>query len=118
MFNFWETLAIAIIPAAISFALSYWGLRYERKKYFMDTSPERAAKHFLEHSSFTDRNFKTLQKYLGGWDKDEDELRRILVRAGAVRTFRQESDGTESEWWTLLSRIPEKIEKQKKKSAK
>ena len=66
---------------------------------------EETAKHFLNHKSFTDRSFETLQKNLGGFA--DDELRRILVRAGAIRTFRE--DG--SEWWRLLSRMDEFIEK-------
>ena len=40
--------------------------------------------------------------------------RRILVRAGAIRTFRDETNGNKTEWWALLSRVPEKIEKKNK----
>jgi hypothetical protein len=66
---------------------------------------ERTVKHFLNHKSYTDRSFETLQKHLGGFE--DDELRKILVRAGAIRTYR--TDG--SEWWRLLSRMDEFIEK-------
>ena len=59
----------------------------------------------------TIRSFVTLKNYLGGFE--DDELRKILVRAGAIRTFRD--DG--SEWWRLLSRMEEYIDsKQKVKS--
>jgi hypothetical protein len=68
---------------------------------------ERTVKHFLNHKSYTDRSFETLQKHLGGFE--DDELRKILVRAGAIRTYR--ADG--SEWWRLLSRMDEFIEKKK-----
>ena len=77
-------------------------LREEHKTEFI---AETTAKHFLNHKSYTDRSFETLKKHLGGFD--DDELRKILVRAGAIRNYRD--DG--SEWWRLLSRMDEFIEK-------
>lgn len=68
---------------------------------------EKTVLYYLKHKGYTDRSFKLLSKRLGGFE--EDELRKILVRAGAVRYIRK--DG--SEWWRLLSRIDEVIEKQK-----
>lgn len=65
---------------------------------------EETARHFLSHRGYTDRSFEVLQKHLGGFA--DDELRKILVRAGAIRTYRE--DG--SEWWRLLSRMDEYIE--------
>ncbi|MEO9870954.1 hypothetical protein [Ekhidna sp.] len=82
-------------------------LKVKREEFKTEFMAEDTAKHFLEHKSYTDRSFETLQKHLGGFE--EDELRKILVRAGAIRTFRQ--DG--SEWWRLLSRMDEYIEKVK-----
>jgi hypothetical protein len=70
---------------------------------------ENTAKHFLSHKSFTDRSFETLRNHLGGFD--DDELRKILVRAGAIRVSRD--DG--SEWWRLLSRMDEYIETKRAK---
>ena len=69
---------------------------------------EQTALHFLSHKSYTDRSFSTLKKHLGGFE--DDELRKILVRAGAVRIYRD--DGTE--WWRLLSRMEEFIQKKNK----
>ena len=114
--TFWETLGIAVIPAVIAGLIAYFGNRVDILKYKADSMAERSAKHFLEHSSFTDRSFNTLKKYLGGWDNDEDELRRILVRAGAVRVFRKEKNN--EEWWYLLSRAGERLKKIKEKEAK
>lgn len=79
-------------------------MREENKTEFM---AEETAKHFLEHKSYTDRSFETLKKHLGGFE--DDELRKILVRAGAIRTFRSD----DSEWWRLLSRMDEFIENKK-----
>jgi len=64
---------------------------------------EQTAMHYLSHKNYTDRSFETLKKHLGGFE--DNELRKILVRAGAIRTYRD--DG--SEWWRLLSRMDEYI---------
>ncbi len=81
-------------------------LREQHKTEFM---AENTARHFLSHEHYTDRSFDLLKKHLGGFD--EDELRKILVRAGAVRVYRED----DSEWWRLLSRTDEYIEKRNAK---
>lgn len=81
-------------------------LRLEHKTDFM---AEETVKHFLSHKTFTDRSFDVIKKHLGGFE--DDELRKILVRAGAIREFRE--DG--SEWWRLLSRMEEFIANKKAK---
>ena len=68
---------------------------------------ERAARHFLSHKGYTDRSFELIRKRLGGFDGDD--LRRLLVRAGAVRYIRE--DG--SEWWRLIERQGEITAKRK-----
>ena len=78
-----------------------------KEQYKTDFMAEETARHFLSHKGYTDRSFETLQKHLGGFD--DDELRKILVRAGAIRIYRD--DGTE--WWRLLSRMDEYIEKKR-----
>lgn len=81
-----------------------------KEQFKTDYMAEETARHFLSHKSFTDRSFETLRKNLGGFT--DDELRKILVRAGAIRTFRD--DG--SEWWRLLSRMDEYIQKKTESS--
>lgn len=76
-----------------------------KEQFKTDFMAEETARHFLSHKSYTDRSFDVLKKHLGGFS--EDDLRKILVRAGAIRTFRE--DG--AEWWRLLSRMDEYIEK-------
>ena len=68
---------------------------------------EETVLYYLKHKGYTDRSFELIAKRLGGFE--DDELRKILVRAGAVRYIRK--DG--SEWWRLLSRIEEVVEKRK-----
>ncbi len=79
-------------------------LRLSREQHKTEYMAEETARHFLSHRGYTDRSFEVLQKHLGGFG--DDELRKILVRAGAIRTYRD--DG--SEWWRLLSRMDEYIE--------
>lgn len=81
-------------------------LKNEFKTEFM---AETTARFFLNHSGYTDRSFETLRDSIGGFE--DNELRQILVRAGAIRSFRK--DG--SEWWRLLSRNDEFIEKVREK---
>ena len=104
-----SSLAGVTVGGGISFLLQRNLLRHQYKLKIEELKTEymaeQTARHFLEHKSFTDRSFDTLRKHLGGFE--DDEVRKILVRAGAIRTYR--SDGTE--WWTLLERVPEKIEK-------
>lgn len=59
---------------------------------------ERTAKHFLSDPRYTDRSFDLLSKRLGGFEGDD--LRRILVRAGAVRYVGADN----KEFWRLLTR--------------
>ncbi|MBI2772122.1 MAG: hypothetical protein HYX47_21060 [Burkholderiales bacterium] len=99
----------AIVGGAISFLLNRQQfanqLRILQQQHKTEFMAEETARHFLSHRSFIDRSFETLQKNLGGFE--EDELRKILVRAGAIRVYRD--DG--SEWWRLLSRMDEYIER-------
>ena len=110
--SLWSTFSAllgALVGGAISWLLNRQQfanqlriLRQQNKTEFM---AEETARHFLSHKSFTDRSFETLRTHLGGFE--DDELRKILVRAGAMRLYRE--DG--SEWWRLLSRMDEFIER-------
>jgi hypothetical protein len=80
-------------------------LKLAREQHRTEFMAEETARALLSHKAFTDRSFETLRRHLGGFE--DDELRKILVRAGAMRVFRD--DG--SEWWRLVSRQEEFIEK-------
>ena len=108
------TLVGAIVGGGVSFLLNRQlhaqqleRLRTEHKTEF---AAEDTARHFLSHRGYTDRSFDVLRKHLGGFE--DNELRRILVRAGAVRTYRD--DG--SEWWRLLSRMDEYLEQKARRA--
>jgi hypothetical protein len=108
----WSSLS-ALLGVVVGGAISYLlnrqqfrnQMRIQQELHKVEFMAEATARHFLGHKSFTDRSFETLRKHLGGFT--DDELRKILVRAGAIRVYRQ--DG--SEWWRLLSRMDEYIER-------
>ena len=108
----WSTFSAllgALVGGGISFLLNrqqfHNQLRILQQQHKVEFMAEETARHFLAHKSFTDRSFDTLRNHLGGFG--DDELRKILVRAGAIRVYRD--DG--SEWWRLLSRMDEYIER-------
>jgi hypothetical protein len=89
-------------------------LRFQRKKfeeematqreklmaeYATETSVEKAIIGMLSLSEYPYRSFPMIQHYLGGFEANE--LRRLLVRSGAVRFMA--ADGTEL--WALVSRV-------------
>lgn len=112
-----ETILIsgisAIIGGFISFFLQHLKHKQEMQKLFegnkTEFMAETTAKYFLSHKTHIERSFITLKQHLGGFD--DNELRRILVRAGAIRTFRNGNEN--EEWWRLLSRQDEYIERKK-----
>ena len=108
----WSTFSAllgALVGGGISFLLNRQQFRNQlrilQEQHKVEFMAEETARHFLSHKGFTDRSFETLRNHLGGFE--DDELRKILVRAGAIRVFRD--DG--SEWWRLLSRMDEYIER-------
>jgi hypothetical protein len=80
-------------------------MKLAREQHRTEFMAEETARALLSHKAFIDRSFETLQRHLGGFE--DNELRKILVRAGAMRVYRD--DG--SEWWRLVSRQEEFIEK-------
>ena len=99
----------AVVGGSITYFLNRQLHRHQlalaHEQHKTEFMAEETARHFLSHRGYTDRSFEVLQTHLGGFA--EDDLRKILVRAGAIRIFRD--DG--SEWWRLLSRMGEYIEK-------
>jgi hypothetical protein len=110
--HFWSALS-ALLGAVVGGGMSWLlnrqqfdnQLKLAREQHRTEFMAEETARALLSHKGFTDRSFDTLRRHLGGFE--DDELRKILVRAGAMRTYRE--DG--SEWWRLVSRMDEYIEK-------
>jgi hypothetical protein len=85
----------ALVTAAAAFAVQERKLRSELRTQFM---AEQAIKSLLESERWRKRSFAEIKRRIGGFD--DDELRKLLVRSGAVRF---ESDDV-GELWGLISR--------------
>ena len=70
----------------------------DRERLRTDFMAEQVARHLLESERWKKRRFSAIRRRLGGFE--DDELRKILVRAGAVRFMSK----TGEEAWGLLSR--------------
>jgi hypothetical protein len=89
------TIVTASFTGYVTFRIQERRLKQELKTEFM---AERVATELLSDARWPKRSFEEIKKRLGGFE--DTELRKILVRAGAVR-FEQKDGG---ELWGLLSR--------------
>lgn len=85
----------AVITGLVTFAIQERKLKTELRTEFM---AEEATKALLQNEKWQKRSFEEIEKRLGGFS--DDELRKILVRAGAVRFEGSEGE----ELWGLISR--------------
>jgi len=111
-FGFIGTAIGGIISWLVQAQRNKHELQIHNETHKTDFAAETTARYYLMSESYTDRSFKTLLERIGGFS--DDELRKILVRAGAIRLIRD--DG--SEWWRLLKRNQEAIKQKKQKDDK
>ena len=90
----------AVITAVAAFHLQERKLKWELRTEFM---AEQATQALLQQKKWKKRSFLEIKKRLGGFE--DDELRKILVRAGAVRFEGQDR----LELWGLVSRNKPKL---------
>ena len=72
-------------------------------EFKLEDSVERSLRKLLEVENYKQRSFEKLKRHVGGFT--DDELRKYLVRAGAVRF----SNG-DKEMWGLVSRNTDRLE--------
>jgi hypothetical protein len=89
------SLVVSVVGAAATFKAQESRLRTELRTEFM---AEAAIRRLLLSEQWEKRSFAAVKKRLGGFT--DDELRRLLVRAGAIRF----EDGNGEELWGLLQR--------------
>jgi hypothetical protein len=92
------SLLVAVATTIIGYYVQRDKLRHELRTEFM---AEQVIARLLNHPKWRRRSFTALRKYVGGFD--DDELRRLLVRSGALR-FQAKDNGDDEEFWGLLSR--------------
>ena len=91
----------AFVTAFLTFIIQERRLRSEMRTEFM---AEQAVRDLLEVEKWPKRSFEAIKSRVGGFE--DDELRKILVRAGAVRFKGKEN----KELWGLVSRNKKKIQ--------
>jgi hypothetical protein len=88
------TVAItALITGLITFLIQEKRLRTELRTEFM---AEQAVRKLLQNKNWRKRSFESIKKRIGGFE--DNELRKILVRSGAVE-FEGENG---KELWGLI----------------
>ncbi len=88
----------ALVTALASFLMQERRMRFEFAQMRTEFMAEQVARQLLEHENWKRRSFERIKYRLGGFD--DDELRKILVRAGAIRF----ENGDGKEFWGLISR--------------
>lgn len=101
IYEFLGTIVTAAVTGYITFRIQERRLKQELKTEFM---VEKVIKDLLSQELWKKRNFSEIRKRLGGFS--DDELRKLLVRAGAVR-FEKRNSG--EELWGLMSRNKEEL---------
>ena len=95
---------VSLIGGAATGVLTYMAtvlkFQLDNKTFFQ---AESVARKLMMDSTWRWRTFDIIKHHLGGFK--DDELRQILVRAGAIRTSAK--DGTEV--WGLLDRVDDYI---------
>jgi hypothetical protein len=90
---------VALLTAIITaFVTTRVAARQLHRQYQLEFASEYFARQLMQDRNFQLRSFEVIKYHLGGFE--EDELRKILVRAGGIRF---ESTGG-NEMWGLLSR--------------
>ncbi len=89
------TILVAAFTGYVTFRIQEHRLRHELRTEFM---AEQAVRELLSEEQWKKRSFGAIKKRVGGFE--DNELRKILVRSGAVRFEREDGE----ELWGLISR--------------
>jgi hypothetical protein len=108
MCNVWAAshpvLTSIVVSAVTGFITAFLAFLIQERKlrrdYRLEFMAENAARELLECEKWEKRSFVAIKSRLGGFD--DDELRKVLVRAGAVRF----TGANREELWGLLKRNP------------
>lgn len=100
---FSSTVTAAVVSGIVGWLTSYWTNRFNREKmqreFKLEFATETALKVLLMDGDYEMRSFSKIKNYLPGF-VDDNDLRRHLIRAGAV-CFTGKG---ELEMWGLLEK--------------
>jgi hypothetical protein len=96
----------AFVAAITSFLVAHMTARSSRERLRAELRTEfmaeEAIHQLLSHQTWTLRSFELLKRHIRGFR--EDELRRMLISAGALAFDDESNDGTTVEYWGLRTR--------------
>lgn len=92
-------LVSATVALIVGLLVAATAERKFRRDYALDFAAERVVRRLLKHKDWKWRSFSTVKHFVGGFE--DDELRRILVRAGAIRSLSH----NDIELWGLIERV-------------
>lgn len=97
---------IASILAAAATAIGAFVIQEKKwqNEFKTEFMAEHAVKKLLMHEKWKQRSFEEIDKKIGGFE--QNELRKLLVRSGAVRFY----DPSGNEFWGLISRNQDRLE--------
>jgi hypothetical protein len=106
----WVTAAISIVTSIITALVTLWVAAGRtradtsisdartRQDFALEFAAETVAKALMSDAEWRWRTFEVIKHHLGGFE--DDELRKLLVRAGAIRATAKGGE----EVWGLLER--------------
>ena len=107
-----EKIVVAIIAALVSLivgVVSSWvtyrlSVEKHAREYMLEYQVENLVLKFLSHENWRMRTFKTIKYHIAGFE--DNELRKILLRVGAVRF----EDQAGIEVWGLYDRVKDLLD--------
>jgi hypothetical protein len=98
-----ESMLVGVIGGALAGVVTallavYQTSLFDSEKVVADYNAVKVLRNLLKHEKLPYRSFGMLRHYIGGYS--DDELRKLLVRAGAIRSM--SNDGREV--WALWTR--------------
>jgi len=114
----WALVGVVVgglLSGVINFFLQRGQFRHNKEMFLLQNKSEEVVKsiltEMLNHKSYTDRSFEALKKPIGGFS--DDEIRQLLHEIDAKRASRNNG----KEWWYLISREDERIQKRREKKS-
>ena len=95
------SLVTAVISSVITFRVSE---KKHQREYKLEYQVEDLVLKFLNHPKWRFRSFKTIKYHIAGFE--DNELRQILLRVGALRF--QDAEGIEI--WGLFERVQPEVD--------
>jgi hypothetical protein len=103
LLSFAASLIGAVVGAVAALTVA---ARMRERQYKLEDRSELLVRKLLEHQLWKLRTFKTIKHHVAGFE--DDELRRILIRSGALRF----EDAMGVEVWGLLDRNLELLDRE------